>query len=377
MILHGVFAGSERLQWFALALWILGIACIRKPPGANHASVDSTRERLAAAQAGQKPSDTHMYVVGRHLHDRCGERVLLRGINHMVIWTDREGATFPEIAKTGANTLRIVWTVKDHPGEDVLDAALTKSLAARLIPIIELHDATGKLNVVPELVDFWVRPEIVAVLKKHEASLILNVANEAGGNGTRTDAFVEIYRSAIQRLRAAGLEMPIMIDAPGWGQDINVLQDAAPALLAADPQKNLLFSVHMWWVQGAGSADPGSKQRIVSELEESVAMELPLVIGEFAHAGVGCAKFIDYETIISEAQKHEVGWLAWSWGPGNNDCAEMDMTTDGRFETLRDWGLRVAVEHPVSIKNTSRIPESVYRGECARRIEAEPAAPSN
>jgi len=364
-------------RWLALGAGILGIACIRKPPGANHASVDSAGDSLSAAQAGQKTSDAHMYVLGRHLYDRCGEKVLLRGINHMVIWTDREGVTFPEIARTGANTLRVVWTVKDHPGEDALDAALTKALAARLIPIIELHDATGKLDVVPQLVDFWTRPEIVSVLKKHEASLILNIANEAGGNGTRTDAFVEVYRPAIQRLRAAGLAMPIMIDAPGWGQDINVLQDAAPALLAADPQKNLLFSVHMWWVQGAGSADPGSKRRIVTELEESVAMDLPLVIGEFAHAGVGCSKFIDYATIISEAQRHEVGWLAWSWGPGNNDCAEMDMTTDGRFETLRDWGLQVAVEHPASIKNTSRIPESVYRGECARQLGAAQAAPGN
>lgn len=367
MVRFGGWMGSPRWLAFAGVLAVLG-GCIRQPPGANQASVEATRETLAAAQTGQQPSDSHMYVLGRELYDRCGEKVLLRGINHMVIWTDREGQTFPEIAKTGANTLRIVWTVKDHPGEAELEHVLTQALASHLIPIIELHDATGKIELVPQLVDFWTRPEIVAILKRHEASLILNIANEAGGNGTPSEAFVAVYRPAIERLRAAGLNMPLMIDAPGWGQDINVLQDTAATLLAADSQKNLLFSVHMWWVQGASSKDPGSKQRIVTELEESVAMGLPLVIGEFAHAGVGCQKFIDYEAIIEQAHQHGVGWLAWSWGPGNNDCGEMDMTTDGRFESLRDWGLNVAVTHPRSIKNTSRIPESILRGQCARQL---------
>jgi len=361
-------SGSTRLRpWQLLVFSALG--CIRYPPGTAPVAPEAARERLALAAHGQKPSSEHLYVLGRELYDRCGEKILLRGINHMVIWTDPAGDTFPEIAKTGANTLRIVWTAKDHPGEAALDHVLARALENELLPIIELHDATGRLDGVPQVVDFWTRPEIVQVLKRREASLILNIANEAGTNGTRVEAFVNVYRPAIERLRAAGLRLPLMIDAPGWGQDINVLQEAAPALLAADPERNLLFSVHMRWVQGARSADPGSSKRIQSEIRESVAMGLPLVIGEFAHAGVGCQKSIDYQTILSEAQQHEVGWLAWSWGPGNRDCAEMDMTSDGKFATLRAWGLDVAVTHPASIQRTSHIPESLRRGACARRLE--------
>jgi mannan endo-1,4-beta-mannosidase len=353
---------------YAVLLALTALGCIRKPPGAASPGViKAAGQQLSAAAQGQKPSTEHLYVLGRHLYDRCGEKLLLRGINHMVIWTDREGDTFPEIARTGANTLRIVWTVKDHPGEPALDHVLSRALENKLLPIIELHDATGKLGAVPELVDFWTRPEIVQTLKRHEASLILNIANEAGTNGTSAASFVQVYRPAIERLRAAGYRVPLMIDAPGWGQDINVLQQTAAELLAADPERNLLFSVHMWWVQGPRSTDPGSTRRIQSEIEESVGMGLPLVIGEFAHAGVGCAKSIDYQTILTQAQEHEIGWLAWSWGPGNNDCAEMDMTTDGKFSSLRDWGLDVAVQHPASIQHTSRIPESVASGQCATK----------
>ncbi|HEX9622160.1 MAG TPA: cellulase family glycosylhydrolase, partial [Polyangiaceae bacterium] len=227
-----------------------------------------------------------------------------------------------------------------------------------------LHDATGDLDKVPQLVDFWVRPEILEVLRKHEAYLLLNIANEAGDGNVKAEAFTRVYQRAIERLRAAGLRMPLVIDAPRWGQDIDVLQATAPALMQADPRRSILFSAHLWWPKPAGSADPGSTKQIIAELGESAAMELPLIVGEFAHAGVGCSRSIDYKAIIAEAQKHQIGWLAWSWGPGNNDCREMDMTQNGSFETLRGWGLEVAVTDPNSIRNTSKRHESSLRGEC-------------
>lgn len=365
-----------RIQVTFLCALGLASGCLKKAPGAGHASVAETRDGLAAAQAGQTGSDHHFYVEGRHLFDRCGERVILRGVNKMIIWTDRHGNSFAEIAKTGANTVRVVWTVKDHRDADELDRVLRKAIAARLIPMIELHDATGDLGKVPELVDFWTRPEIVGVLRRHESTLLLNIANEAGGTGVALEEFVETYRSAISRLRGVGLSLPLVIDAPRWGQDIDLLQAAAPRLLEADPLRNLLFSVHMWWPEGPTSEDPGSTKKIIAELEESVEMGLPLIVGEFAHAGVGCSRSIDYKAILAEAQKHEIGWFAWSWGPGNRDCGEMDMTADGRFDSLRGWGLDVAVTNPNGIRQTARIPESIYRGECAR-VLAPSASPGS
>ena len=36
-------------------------------------------------------------VAGRDLYDKCGEKVILRGVNKMVVWTDINSTSFPEI----------------------------------------------------------------------------------------------------------------------------------------------------------------------------------------------------------------------------------------------------------------------------------------
>jgi hypothetical protein len=44
-------------------------------------------------------------------------------------------------------------------------------------------------------------------------------------------------------------------------------------------------------------------------------------------------------------------------GPGNADCAQMDMTKTTAFETLFDWGLEIAITDSNSIKNTAVRPK--------------------
>ena len=100
-------------------------------------------------------------------------------------------------------------------------------------------------------------------------------------------------------------------------------------------------------------------------------MNLPLIVGEFAqHAVAQCddAPF-DYHTLLSEAQKHGIGWLAWSWGGVvNADCrneGSFDMTDGGVYGSWKEtWGEEVAVTDPNSIRNTSVRPASMVTGSC-------------
>lgn len=296
-------------------------------------------------------------VVGRHLYDRCGEKVILRGINKMIVWTDIEGESFPEIAKTGANSVRIVWVTTG--AVDKFDAAITKCRESNMIPMVELHDATGKWDSLSFCVDWWVKPEVVDVIKKHEEYLLVNIANECGANVSNED-FKAGYTTAVSRMRKAGIRVPIVIDANNWGQGIDVLQATGPDLITSDPDHNIILSVHAWWPDVYGWND----QKIKDEFAESVEKNIPLIVGEFGNTAANCEGEINYKLIIEECQKNEIGWLAWSWGPGNSDCETMDMTTDSKYETLQGWGLEVAVTDKNSIKNTSVIPKFMQTGVC-------------
>ena len=302
---------------------------------------------------------TTFKVSGRHLYDRCGEKVILRGINKMIFWTDVDGIpSYAEIAKTGANVVRIQWLTTGTAAQ--LDTAIANALAAQLIPMPELHDATGEWSKLPSLVDYWTRSDIVAVLKKYEQNLLINIGNEVGNQVSDAD-YVSGYNQAVARIRAAGLRAPLVIDAPNYGQGIDSVQRNAPAIISADPEHNLIFSVHTWWPYAWGYTD----QRVIDEINESVAMNLPLIIGEFGNKWDETASgAIPYKTIIAQAVQNEIGYLPWEWGPGNNPQTWLDMTTDSTFATLRDWGLEVAVTSPYSIKNTSVRPRSIVTGAC-------------
>lgn len=296
-------------------------------------------------------------VAGRFLYDKCGEKVILRGVNKMIVWTDINGASFPEIAKTGANCVRIVWTTDGAVSK--FDAAIEKCRDNKMIPIVELHDATGKWDSLSYCVDWWVKPEVVSIIEKHEEYLLVNIANEVG-NQVPEDDFKKGYITAVKRMREAGIHVPLIIDAAKWGQDIDILQATGPDIIGEDPDRNLLFSVHMWWPDIYGWND----QKIINEIDESVEMNLPLMVGEFGNTAANCNGIINYKLIIKECQENQIGWLAWSWGPGNSDCEDMDMTEDSKFETLHGWGEEVAVTDPNSLKNTSVIPKFMQNGEC-------------
>lgn len=297
------------------------------------------------------------YVEGRFLYDRCGEKVVLRGVNRMTVILDTTGLpSFREIEKTGANAVRIMWMTwrEDHLTEQPVSNAIDLGM----IPILELHDATGKWENLDDVLDYWLQDDMLEIIKRYEQNLIINIANEAGNYDVTDQQYLKGYKNAITRLREAAVKTPLMIDAAGWGRDEKQLLRAAPELQEFDPDHNLIFSWHPW--------DPGEQEeRITNAMETSIELNLPFVIGEFSHTTVGCTGDIPYRHIMAEADRLEIGWLAWSWGPGNDDCETMDMTVDGTFESLDGWGLEAAVTDPNGIQNTAVRPHSMIHESCS------------
>jgi mannan endo-1,4-beta-mannosidase len=303
------------------------------------------------------------FVDGRTLRDRCGEPVVLRGVNEMVIYTQSQDGlpAFSELARSGANSVRITWNTTGPVGK--LDAVMSNAIASQLIPMVVLNEATGNLARVGQEVDYWVRDDVVATIQKYEDKALVNIANEAGDGSVTQAAFTSVYQDAIARMRSAGIHTPLVIDGSQWGQNIDMLQAVGPGLITFDPDHNLIFSVHTYW-------DDPSGARVTAEIDQSVSMGLPLIVGEFAQhavAGCGSAPFA-YKTLLSLAQRFQIGLFPWSWGTvKNNDCRNdqpFDMTTDGTFAGLQGWGAEVAVTDPNSIQKTSVRSSYLLTGSC-------------
>jgi uncharacterized repeat protein (TIGR02543 family) len=298
-------------------------------------------------------------VVGRYLYDQCDEKIVLRGPNEMLVYSsDRTGqVTYPEIAKTGANTVRVMWMTDPSVSASDLDANIKNAVTNGLIPIIGLWDATGKWGAdLEKCIAWWTSPAVVNVCKANPY-MILNIANEAGGSSMPD--YVSVYSSAVQRLRTAGITNVVQIDADYWGRNWNQISNSGAAIVNADPMKNVMFSWHTWDVN----------MDYATPINTIVAKNLCLVIGEFSYKSVGCACCINYTQIMATCQAQEVGYLPWSWGiVKNGDCPDgsMDMTTDGKFATLKPgWPTEICLTDPNSIKNTSKRPFSItHAGSC-------------
>lgn len=342
--------GARRGGCLGAAVLFLATSC---------GSTDLLASERLPVQEPEEPTPT-LRVEGTRLLDRCGDELLLRGANEMVVWSgDQDGdPELFELAKTGANAVRIVW-LSTEPAE-ALDRALDVARRAGLVPVVELHDGQGDFNQLDALVAFWTAPETVAVLEKHERALLVEIGGGLGGD-VPGDLWEEGYRYALRALRDAGIRVPLVIHAPDWGNDAARLVASAPALLDADPGKNLLFAFSAWQLDVPS---------IVAHLDELRALGIATLIAEFSGYFVDDCPMrpFDYASFLEASARDRVGWFAWSWGGVPNAGCEgaLDMTADGTLEGLHAWGLDVALAHPFGISRTS----SPVRSGCGAEIDA-------
>lgn len=320
--------------------------------GSSSGSVDPDGGGGFDAGPGAAPQPAY-YVRDGKLYDPCGEQLVLRGVNKMAVFLDRKGDSFPEIAKTGANTVRFMWLTSVPASEAV--QTLQRAVDEKLVPIWEMHDATGDFSKMPQIEAFWTDPATVTVLKRFEARMILNIANEAG-QGVPDVTLISTYGRIAQKLRTAGVRMPLMVDAAGYGRDVEQLLRVAPQIQAADPIHNMMFSWHEY--------DAGGNQeaRITNAFTTAVTQKIPFLVGEFGNVSPGaCQLQVPYQHVITQAQAMGIGYLPWSWDNSNGDCntgggSAFDLVSDGiHLSTLKaGWATDVVTGNAASIQKTAK-----------------------
>ncbi|WP_405911397.1 cellulase family glycosylhydrolase [Streptomyces longwoodensis] len=290
-----------------------------------------------AAQPSQPLAATGLHISDGRLVERDGDDFVMRGVNHAHTWYPGELQSLADIKALGANTVRVVladghrWAA--NSASDVANV-VAQCKANRLICVLEVHDTTGygedaAAGTLDQAADYWIG--LKDVLAGQEDYVVINIGNEPWGN-TEPAGWTDPTIAAVKKLRAAGLQHTIMVDAPNWGQDWQgVMRANAQAVYAADPTGNLLFSIHMYSVFDTA-------QEITDYLNAFVGARLPLVIGEFGGPADQWGD-PDEDTMMAAAQQLRLGWLAWSWS-GNTDPV-LDLATDFDPTRLSAWGERI------------------------------------
>lgn len=310
---------------------------------------------------------TTLQVLGKNLMTTSGQTVTLRGINYPIIDDGSISLSnmtqyrhkIDEAAKTGANAIRLPWyTDGTHwrdvqtPGtlngyisnghlSDLLGYCHTKGM----IPILEIHNLTcsNNWNGFNQIaMPWWKSQAILNLIEAHKSYLIINLANEFGqarwtGNTTvGLSIFKTNYNTAVADLRALGVAVPIMIDAPDCGQSSTELLSISESMVTADPQHNLIFSAHAYWFGYATTT-----VAIQAKLDEAQNTNVCFILGEVASTqdNNGCGDLslaAIYPIILEQACARNIGWLAWTF---DQDCSSpREMTTNGEFVNLTTYG---------------------------------------
>ncbi|MFG2055234.1 cellulase family glycosylhydrolase [Micromonospora sp. NPDC048930] len=296
-------------------------------------------------------------VSNGRLYDANGTEFVMRGVNHAHTWYPQQTSSFANIKRLGANTVRVVLASGDRWAKnDTADVANVISLckANKLICVLEVHDTTGYGEqsgaiTLDRAVDYWL--SIASALQGQEKYVIVNIGNEPYGNqGYAT--WATDTANAIKRLRAGGLTHTIMVDGPNWGQDWSfTMRDNAGTVFTADPQKNTVFSIHMYGVFDTAA-------EITDYLGRFRTAGLPIVVGEFGfnHSDGNP----DEDTIMAYSQANGIGYLGWSWSGNGGGVEYLDMATNFDPNQLTSWGQRI-FNGANGIKATAK-EASVYSG---------------
>jgi mannan endo-1,4-beta-mannosidase len=312
---------------------------------------------LFVMQHAQAQTSMHITTSGRWIIGPCGDTLLLKGINYAPYnwgWSPAQ-LQINQLAQTGANCVRLPWYVNTPDGPTPqatynnlvnLDSALAACVRFDMIPIIELHDQTCQNNAqaLITLSNWFTQPAVLALITQYQHSIIVNIANEAlyvnwtANPQAAQNTFQNTYSSIVTTLRNAGINVPILIDGPDCGTNLDVLAATGPALIAADPQANLIFSAHAYWYAYANN----DSLQMQNKVNNALAQNIPFVFGEVANLQDDqqmCQYTLNYQPLLRICRQHQIGWMAWSWN--NDGCAARQMSTNGNFANLTAYGIDV------------------------------------
>ena len=164
----------------------------------------------------------------------------------------------------------------------------------------------------------------------------------------------------------------------GCGQDPNDLLKWAQAVFDSDPEKNVIFDLHVYgsYSDVAGGAPPTyvGQADLPSTITALAATGLVVVLGEFGPGrNIGPSPtLMTPSRIIQLAEAAKIGWLAWAWDDNDLPDAMADdswfaLSYSGAYNSSADLTIfgKVVVEDPTRGLKVLASPASIFRSTVA------------
>jgi mannan endo-1,4-beta-mannosidase len=310
----------------------------------------------------QRPSwntGTGFFVVSGQIYDPKGVAFRPVGINKLH-WDGPSPGLLDSSNPTRSNAVR--WVIDFNQTSQTNLALMKKSSDAAQVAIPGNWDGTCNSSpaLLTAIVDKWIAQSATWLTVDNQ--ILLNIANE-WGPANSTD-WRDAYITAIGRLRAAGYRAPIVVDSGGCGQDPTDVISFGQAVFNSDPQKNVVFDLHIYgaWANGNGNM----QNDLNSSLDKLKATGLPVMCGEFGpgkNIGPSPTMMTPGE-IIQACSARGFGWFSWAFDDPDgeftqNGCDDswFCMSRTGGYSSSSDLTLfgRDVIENPTyGIKATSQ-----------------------
>ncbi|NJL38354.1 MAG: glycoside hydrolase family 5 protein [Leptolyngbyaceae cyanobacterium SM1_4_3] len=296
--------------------------------------------------AARSDSSNDFRVVGTKIYDPNGREFIAKGVNINgpgYGWPGKTPEQVDNIKRWGFNSIRLnvrqlgLDNKQTYAENGTIDAIVEKFTSQRIVVMIEPHERTGKWFSSDELNKLVNWHKGLASKYKDNPYVWLNVSNEPGGSDSGSSSAVSKYvqqnTSVIKAIRSTGFDNPIVVDGWSWGQDTgswnsNPVSESKSAilslgqkLLAADPNKNTVFSLHTYdqW-------KTNTQAKMNDFINRVHAKGLALIVGEYGAENGSSGRFKETVSgVLPVVQKREVGRFAWAWQGGD----AFDLTTNG------------------------------------------------
>lgn len=273
------------------------------------------------------------YVDGQTIRDANGQTFEMRGVNIAHAWyKDKTEQSIKAAADLGSNCVRIVcsdgakW---DKTSASELEEIIEWCKENNQVCILEAHDATGSNNIadIVAAAEYWT--EMKDILNANSRYVILNIANEWYGEW-QSSTWADGCKQAIKVVRDAGIKNMIMIDCAGWGQYPTSIKEEGASVFASDPDKNTVFSMHMYEYAG------GTAEMVKNNIDGALECGAPVIVGEFGYKHTDGD--VDEETVMSYCKQNKMGYLAWSWKGNSGGVEYLDLANSWDGSELSEWG---------------------------------------